>query len=97
MKTIWKYEMQVLDDVTIQVPVGAEMLGHVHAPNPARLWVWFEVDSDVEERQDITFRIIGTGNPAEPDPGTRLEYVGTAVADVHAVWHLYLVFAAVAT
>lgn len=82
MKTIWKFEIEVADEVAVIMPRYAEILA-VQSDGHDTVNLWAVVDSDypTEERR---FRIRGTGHPLL-DVG---KYVGTASTDLF-VWHVF--------
>lgn len=58
MKTIYKYSFDVADEVSLNMPRGAEFLSiQVQKQRPT---MWFLVD-DSEELEEKRFRIYGTG------------------------------------
>lgn len=71
MKTIWKVEVDVAQDVPIRVPKGARILTlHVQHDRPC---IWFLCDPKAEmvERKIFWY---GNGHPVPDRPG---EYLGT--------------------
>lgn len=82
MRTIWKFLIPVADDVTIDMPVCAEVL-HVAAADVSTLAVWASV-STVVSTEPRTFHVRGTGHPL----GAVGPYLGTAQAGPF-VWHLF--------
>ena len=85
MKTIWKYELPMQEDVYLQMPEGAEVLsvGEQHG----RLCLWALVD-DNACTEGRAFSIRGTGYPAD---GVETQtHIGTVVTAGGAlVWHVF--------
>jgi hypothetical protein len=83
-RTIWKYEVEITDEVALQMPAGAEVLRHVEVNERHRsLWVWAIVNPSAHLALR-TFFVCGTGNPMPPVG----EHVGT-VMDGLLVWHVF--------
>ncbi len=59
MKTIWKYELQIIDRQILKIPFEAEILTvQVQYDTPV-LWALVETDNQLDEK---IIEIIGTGN-----------------------------------
>lgn len=88
MKTIWKFEIPVTDQVTIDVPEGAEFLRHVHAIDRTTLWLWAVVDP-ARPLVARTIHILGTGHAHDMlgIPGG-LHHIGSVVTPPF-VWHVF--------
>lgn len=73
MESIWKQELNVTDNQTVSLPVGAKVLCiQEQLGNPC---IWFITPSiDNPKKEDRTFSIIGTGHPQEFIHG---QYIGT--------------------
>lgn len=91
MRTIWKYELPIADEFTIEMPAGAKVLcvqvqRRIPWPIPC---LWAEVDT-TREPVLFRFRLFGTGHDLPVGvPGSG--YVGTFQTNEGAfVWHLYL-------
>lgn len=85
MSTIWKFELQLTDVQSIEMPAGAEVLsfGNQHE-KPV---IWARVDP-LALKVRHRFAIVGTGRPA-PEAGQG-RFIGTA--QFHGgslVWHLF--------
>lgn len=87
VKTIWKYEFDVADRVTLQMPQGAVILPFAHRAGPYGIWLWAEVDTD-RPKEPRTVAIVGTGNPIDPALLPYLSYLTSVVASPF-VWHVY--------
>lgn len=84
MTTIWRYNFDVDDAVTIKAPLPARVLRHVEASGPGLLSVWVEVTPG-REQVERHLLVVGTGNPMPLDAG---DHVGTVVA-LPFVWHVF--------
>lgn len=84
MRTIWRFDFDVDDAVSLNVPKGARFLPSVKARSASALSVWAEVESGNEPESRLLL-VVGTGNPFDP---TGHRYVGTALASPF-VWHVY--------
>lgn len=85
MKTIWKFPLpELTGDISIRMPVGAQVLRFEHQVGTELPSIWALVDpeNDVEDRQ---FSLFGTGHPV-PDNG--LVHLGTCQHGPF-VWHLF--------
>lgn len=87
MDTIWKYPLQVLDQVAVSLPLGSRVLTVQEQHGKPCLWA--QVDDEERITRERTFRIIGTGNPFPAQCGP-LSYVGTfQLLDGDLVFHVY--------
>lgn len=90
MKTIWKFELDFVDDQVITAPgltkvIAARIAGTVSRPT---LLVWAEVHTDFPE-QSVEVCIRGTGHDLQ---GRNLEHITTFFEQRHGtdfVWHIY--------
>lgn len=82
MKTIYKYLIEINDEIEIELPKGAEILVAGKQGETAQLWAIVDTDNPIEKR---TFAIIGTGNPFWP---IHYKYINTFTDRVF-VWHLF--------
>lgn len=89
MRTIWKYELDVVGELNIEMPVGAKVLCvQTQGGFPC---LWAEVD-DHMKKINRTFRVIGTGHDMEPvgDGLNGWKYVGTfQMHGGNLVFHVY--------
>lgn len=85
MKSIWKYELKVVDQQSIKMPVGAEMLTVKVQNNVPCLYCMVDIDNEREFRGIRTF---GTGhNSIENEI---MSYVGTYQLPEHGlVFHVF--------
>ena len=82
MKTIYKYDMPILDMWTVLMPVGAEVLSVGVQEGRLRLWAMVETTAPVMER---VFYVCGTGNPVNIGSA---RFIGTVQMDFF-VWHIF--------
>ena len=82
---IYKYPLALTDTQSIVLPEGAEVL-HVGMQDDG-LMLWALVDAD---RTGVhrTFQVAGTGHSVSL-PGGRLVYIGTVLAPLGLVWHVF--------
>ena len=73
-KTIWKFELEIADKQTIEMPVNAEILT-VQTQNEIPC-LWALVDPD-DPKEDRVIKIFGTGHPIVYDAGVDRKYIGT--------------------
>jgi len=85
MKTIWKYEIKIQDDLTLELPVNYKILhfGSQHG----RYYIWVLKYGPTKDTMKINFKIVGTG--FKINFSTNI-YIGTAM-DGAFVWHLFQV------
>ena len=84
MSKIFKYELKITDQQTIQMPLGATILSADQ--QAGGLYLWAEVDP-TNPPSDRTFQIIGTGNPI-PNVATCRRFIDTVVIGAF-VWHVF--------
>ena len=83
MKTIWKFDTVVADEVEIVMPEGAEIIHVAPWMTPAFLQLWAVVDPEAP-RVGRRLSIRGTGHPL----GEVGDHLGT-VQSQGLVWHLF--------
>lgn len=71
MKTIWKYTLQ--PDITLEMPVGAEVLSVREQGDEICMWALVEPDAEKEER-----RFMGFGTGHDVPGGILKKFIGTA-------------------
>lgn len=86
MIKIYKYPLEVIDMIEIQMPEDAVILSVQSQMGLLQLWA--EVDTE-KELTRYTFMILGTGHVV-PVPSDQREYIGT-VQHNGFVWHIYLI------
>lgn len=84
MRTVWRYEIDLVVDASPVMLVPSGPVVHVAARRPGVVELWVQVDPR-EPPAAREFVVVGTGHPA-PDGFAR--HVGTAL-DRDLVWHLY--------
>ena len=96
MKSVFKYELNVIDEQTVLLPEGAEILSvqfqdDQHWSN--RLFIWALVDDAVSvPKFERAIRIHGTGHPVSPNLNLRfIDTVQTAGGQL--VFHVFEVVA----
>jgi hypothetical protein len=92
-RSVYKYPIPITDNVTIDLPVGAEILSvgvqkgvNVHGyPEAVCLWALVTPASPVERRR---FRVVGTGHPISSNEN--LKFIGTVMLEGGAlVFHVF--------
>lgn len=84
MKTIWKYELQIVDEQVLEMPRMAVPLSVKLQYGVACLWA--EVDSSEKTERRKVF-CCGTGNPMKDM--TECLFIGTVIQG-QFVWHFYI-------
>lgn len=82
-RTIWKYQIPVLEDFTISLPKGAEIIRF--ANEEGRLWIWAIVcpDAELKPRRILAFKA------GAEMPDDKLKYLGCAAIYIQAELMLY--------
>lgn len=90
-RRVLKYELQVTDEQTVDLPRGAELL-HVAQQDPSdplHLQLWALVDPDAPD-EPRRFAVRGTGHLCEDFKQGRLEHIGTVLCPASGlVWHVF--------
>ena len=85
-QTIWKYPLEIQDDQTIRIPIGAEIL--TAQLQDGNLCLWAVVDADSKALTEPRFiQIYGTGHSMV---GTSLDR--KYIATIQIGWAVYHVF-----
>jgi hypothetical protein len=86
MKTIWKFPIATVDQQSLPIPAGAEMLCvQVQHGEPC---IWALVNPDAPKRRRAV-RVVGTGHPC--DDVNAQNYVGTyQLHDGRLVFHVFI-------
>jgi hypothetical protein len=85
MKTIWKYDVLIKDDMQISMPKDAKVLTVQTQQGVPCMWAEVESANDKVERY---FKWFGTGHPIPID--LDLKYIGTVLLMRDGlVFHLY--------
>jgi hypothetical protein len=83
-RAIWKYQIEVTDRQSVEMPSGAMPL--FVGVQGGDVCLWAEVDPEVG-KQPRTILVFGTGHPMPDDPGS---YIGTFMLHGGAlVFHVY--------
>lgn len=86
-KTVWKFPFDVTDDISIEMPAGAEVL-HVEA-QAGQPCIWALVDP-AAKKVERRFRLAGTGHPIAIRPRSQFDHVGSFFMAAGAlVFHLF--------
>ena len=96
MKTIYKYVINdtavvagIQNGKTLLLPVGSKILC-CKLQNNKDICVWVELDPKVEEKEEFTFVLFGTGWPMADLADANYEYVDTIMFDDGVfVYHVY--------
>jgi hypothetical protein len=84
-KTIWKFPIQVQDQVIVDMPHGAALMCVQVQNGVPCLWALVDPDQPLKARR---FRVYGTGHPLDPD-GVEF-YVGTfQISEGSLVFHVF--------
>lgn len=81
---IYKYTLKVVEEQTISLPKGAIILT-VQAQNSFFISLWAIVDPNMQDKEYVTFEIIGTGNEISLRPRV---YISTVQMGI-LVWHIF--------
>ena len=85
MKTIYKYEMPIVDTFCLSLPKDAQILTFQNQRGEPCIWVEVKTENSLEER---TFRVFGTGH--EIPENLHLTFIGTIQQEtLRLVWHLF--------
>jgi hypothetical protein len=85
--TVWKYEIPIADEFTLDLPDNAELLT-VQVQPMQGVMVWALVNPEAPKRRR-TFHLAGTGHPMEYKPHD-LRFIGSFQLDGGAlVFHLF--------
>jgi hypothetical protein len=83
MNTIWKLVLSIDDEVTMNMPVGAVVLGAHDQHGQVCIWALVDPYAQLVPR---TFLIRGTGHPV----GRVGRFVGTVIMESgDLVWHIF--------
>jgi hypothetical protein len=85
MKKIYKYELEIKDCQTIILPFDYEILSVQSQNNKLVLWAMVYPDNSL---QQVTFNIVGTGNPIATDTQNWL-YLASVQMFNGLVWHVF--------
>jgi len=84
MKTIWKYQLEIEDSQSINMPIGAKILDVQSQNGVICMWFLVETNNEIHTRN---FAIVGTGNPIWMK---EYDYIGTTQTRQGVlVWHIF--------
>jgi len=86
-KTIWKFQLQVLDTQFIWIPKNAEILSVQNQNESLCIWALVNPTEETEER---CFEVFGTGHEVGCDMGVDRKFIGTFQMNKGSlVFHLF--------
>lgn len=86
-KTIWKFQLQVLDTQFIWIPKNAEILSVQNQNEVPCMWA---LVNPTEEKEEKCFEIFGTGQDVNCDMGIDRRFIGTFQLHTDSlVFHLF--------
>lgn len=87
MKTIYKYDVPVQDNVVLSLPKGARVLKI--APQGPDLKLWALVDPNEKKYMHVCFSIHGTGHPVDPTNKVFIDTVFLNIRGHDLVFHVF--------
>jgi hypothetical protein len=89
-KTIWKYELGIIDLQEIYMPKGSDILSVQVQQSTLRPCMWVLVDPTCSDMVARRFRIFGTGHQINVGDKGDLNYIGTfQTAGGSLVFHIF--------
>lgn len=86
-QAIWKYALEIVDEQTINVPVGTEFLSA--QPQFGVLCVWARVNPKETKSVNAKITIVGTGHELDFNDG--MKFLGTIqLVDGNFVGHVFV-------
>lgn len=90
MRTIYKYDLPVDRNVTLNVPRGALQLEFgAQDPTGRSIQMWCIVDTDETESDEWCFCIVGTGHPLPESCAQSNHLTSVITAGGALVWHVF--------
>jgi hypothetical protein len=86
---VYKYPLAVVDEQTITLPIGSQILTVQNQQE--RLVLYAQVNPNEPCTKQITIRIRGTGQLWTEDDETFEHYIGTVMMANGMVWHVFRV------
>jgi len=87
MKAVFKYVIPVVDEFTMEMPKGAQILTVQAQRGVPCIWALVDPEMENEER---SFVMRGTGHPIDDNMVPFLNYVGTMqMMEGTLIWHLF--------
>ena len=87
MKTIYKYELQIVERQLVGFPTGAIILSVKNQQDSLCLWALVDTEEELITCYEI--EIFGTGNPVYENDKTFREFIDTCVMPNGLVWHVF--------
>lgn len=89
MKVIYKYNIMIDDEFTIQkLPVDYKVVAVALQNGRPMMWIEHQDPNSATSFADVKFHIFGTGQYFEPEWGQ--EHLGTLIMhEGRLVWHIY--------
>ena len=91
MKKIFKYELDIVGEQEIEVPLECKILSvdSQEVDHIEGLYCWALVNPENPAKQKKTIRMMGTGHPI-PDDMSKMQFIGT-VKYLHdkLIWHVF--------
>lgn len=87
MKTVYKYDVPMQDNVTLSLPKGARVLKI--APQGQDLKLWALVDPEEKKHMQVRFSIHGTGHPVDPTDKVFIDTVFLTIRGHDLVFHVF--------
>jgi hypothetical protein len=87
---IWKYDIPIVDEFTLDLPEGSSVLTfQMQRGNPC-IWIVFPDNGEPLVLEKRTFCVIGTGNKFDDNKDSGgMFYIGTIQEAGFLVWHLW--------
>lgn len=84
---VWRYQLKVTDQQTIDMPLGYQLLSVAPGRGIREYLIdlWVQVPEEAPE-VPVEIQIVGTGHPM---PQARLDFIGTAVMSDGLIWHVF--------
>jgi hypothetical protein len=89
MKSIWKYQIEIIDEQTITIPKGATILSVQNQDNTTCIWALIDSNNEKIKR---SVAVVGTGNPFLLND-SNYDYIGTIQSNrnyFNFVWHVFI-------
>jgi len=84
---VYKYDMPVSSDVTIEMPAGAQILRVAHFNGQSSVWALVDLKNDM---QSYHFMVVGTGMVVNDERFRGSKYIGSII-DGPFIWHVFSV------
>ena len=87
-KVIWKYELPIIGDSQVFLPIGAEILSIQTQENKTMIWAL--VGPNTKDKEERYFEMFGTGHPIYCDMGIDRRFISTIqLMDGQFVYHVF--------